>query len=109
MTDEQRLLSLSLNLLSAKASPKMKWRNTRWGRNTEYLKHDEVSYNFPKLWKLLQAFGTAFDDEWDYKLTENYVIRCPLGEKPQSGSFWEDKDRRKKEIKQRKLLEAPAK
>lgn len=83
----------------------MKWRNTRWGRNTEYLKHDEVSFNFPKLWRLLQLYGEAFDDEWSYRLTENYVIRYPLGEKSQSGSFWEDKDRRKENSCQTKLLE----
>jgi hypothetical protein len=52
------------------------------------------------------VFGSAFDDEWSYKLTDSYVIRCPVGEKPQSGSFWEDKDNRKKNVHQRELLEA---
>lgn len=70
------------------------WRNTRWGRMTSYLKHDEVSWNFPKLWKLLQAYGSAFDDRWAYRLTKGYVLRTPVWDKPRSGSYYEDKDER---------------
>jgi len=82
------------------------WRNTRWGRNTQYLRHDEVESFFPKLWKLLQVFGSAFDDKWAYRKTKKYVLRFAVWDKPQSGSFWEDNDIRKRDVMQRKLLEA---
>ena len=79
------------------------WRNTRWGRNTQYLKHDEVQSMFPKLWQLLRLYGSAFDDLWAYRLTDKYVLRFAVWDKPQSGSFWEDKDNRKDNSNQRKL------
>ena len=72
------------------------WRNTRWGRNTQYLKHDEVESLFPKLWKLLQVYGSAFNEKWAYRLTKKYVLRFAVWDKPQSGSYWEDKDKRLK-------------
>lgn len=75
------------------------WRNCRWGRNSQYLKHDEVEWNFPKLWKLLQAYGSAFDDEWAFRKTDKYVLRFPVWDKPQSGSHWEDKDKRTENVK----------
>jgi len=84
------------------------WRNCRWGRNSQYLKFDEVQSFFPKLWKILQAFGSCFDDKWAYKMTNKYVLRFAVWDKPQSGSYWEDKDERKTDIYQRKLLEITA-
>jgi len=42
---------------------------------------------FPKLWKILQVFRSAFNDEWGYRLTKKYVLRFPVWDKPQSGSF----------------------
>jgi len=82
----------------------MVWRNTRWGRNTQYLKHDEVESICPKLWRLLQRYGSAFDDRWGYRKTEKYVLRFPVWDKPQSGSFWEDKDLRRSQIQHSKNL-----
>jgi len=60
---------------------------------------------FPKLWKLLQEYGSCFDDRWAYRKTKKYVLRFAVWDKPQSGSYWEDKDRRKTDQFQRKLLE----
>ena len=85
------------------------WRNTRWGRNTQYLKHDEVRNLFPKLWILLQEFGSAFDDVWAYRLTKKYVLKFAVWDTPQSGSYWEDKDQRTMDIFQMKLLEEKGK
>ena len=71
------------------------WRNCRWGRDSSYLKEDEVEWNFPKLWKLLKLYDEAFDDHWWYRRTgKGYVIRQPLWATPHSGSYWEDKDER---------------
>ena len=71
------------------------WRNCRWGRNSRYLKHDEVESMFPKLWKVLQLYGSAFDDEWGYRKTKKHVLQFPVWDKPRSGSYWEDKDKRR--------------
>ena len=90
-----------------KADYEQVWRNTRWGRNTQYLRHDEVQNFFPKLWKLLQAYGSAFDDKWAYRKTKKYVLRFAVWDKPQSGSFWEDKDIRKNDIMQTRLSAEP--
>jgi len=79
------------------------WRNCRWGRNSQYLKHDEVQSFFPKLWKLLQAYASAFDDKWAYRKTDKYVLRFPVWDKPQSGNYWEDQDKRREDIYQQKL------
>ena len=79
------------------------WRNCRWGRNSQYLKHDEVQSFFPKLWKLLQVYGSAFDDKWAYQKTDKYVLRFAVWDKPQSGSYWEDKDKRKEDALQARL------
>lgn len=76
------------------------WRNCRWGRNSQYLKHDEVQSFFPKLWKLLELYDSAFDDKWAYRKTKMYVLRFAVWDKPQSGSFWEDQDIRKKQNKE---------
>ena len=81
------------------------WRNCRWGRNSQYLKHDEVQSFFPKLWMLLEVFGSAFDDKWAYRKTKRYVLRFAVWDKPQSGSFWEDKDRRTEDAFQKTLLQ----
>lgn len=80
------------------------WRNTKWGRNTEYLKHDEVESFFPKLWNVLTVYGSAFDDRCGYRLTEKYVLRFAVWDKPQSGSYWEDKDKRDSDALQTKLI-----
>jgi len=50
---------------------------------------------FPKLWKVLQAHGSCFDDKWAYRKTAKYVLRFPVWARPQSGSYWEDKDQRR--------------
>jgi hypothetical protein len=74
------------------------WRNCRWGRNSQYLTHEEVKKWFPKLWQILLKWKESFDDVSGYKLTNKYVVRFPVEDKPRSGSFWEDKDKRKDDI-----------
>ena len=58
---------------------------------------------FPKLWKILLRYDSAFDDRWAYRLTGKHVLRFAVWDKPQSGSYWEDKDNRKKDIFQKTL------
>jgi len=67
------------------------WRNRPRHLYTQYCYLDEAP---PKLVKLIQRYGSAFDDEWFYKLsghTRKIVTRRPLWLSKGEGGWYAEK------------------
>ena len=59
------------------------WRNVGFFSSDMYVqicKPEELQNCNPKLWQLIDKYGSAFDEDWWYFLTktERYVRRVPL-------------------------------
>jgi len=60
------------------------WRNGDSFHSAMYNQHcrlDELQSWNPKLVRLLLKYGSAFDDQWNYWITNSskrYVKRCPI-------------------------------
>jgi len=59
------------------------WRNAHGFSHAMYIQHckpDELKMCDPKLFKIIDKHGSAFDDEWWYWIskTGRYIRRCPV-------------------------------
>jgi len=83
------------------------WRNRLRHLYTQYCYLHEL--NDPKLWKLLEKYGAAFNDTWWYQIagrSVKVVLRKPLwlGRKTESSKFAEKRKHRFRDPRQRQLM-----